>query len=222
MIELQKRYSVFQRRLPVIVIDMWSDPDSSKATLWLIEHLGKDEYLELCGKINKSIDEDDPKPWVVVEQNSLHYYLYSTFDDVLKDYCNLFMFGKEDKSSFPYWFAHWCSFQVCALNLGLWKPKYLFHDFEKPWLKLFWPYKKVQKWHREHNKHHLEYGLKHGWDKVDWYALMIDWECSHMSKKQCPLNAREEMENKLSDPKWWPYENEIKTYLGSLLNAYFM
>ena len=222
MIELQKRYNVFQRRLPVIVIDTLTDPDASKSTLWLMEHFGKEEYLNICDKINKTCEEGNPKYWIVIEENSLNYYLYSSFDDIIKDYCNYFMFDENDKSSFPYWFAHWCSFQLCALNLGLWKFKYIFHDFEKPWLKLFWSYKKVQKWHREHNKHHLEYGLKHGWNKVDWYALMIDWECSHMSKKQCPLNAREEMENKLSEEKWKPYEKEIRKYLESILNSYFM
>ena len=132
------------------------------------------------------------------------------------------MFGKDDKSSFPYWFAHWCSFQLCALNLGIWKFKYLFHDCEKPWLKLFLPYKKVQKWHREHNKHHLEYGLKYGFNKVDWYALMIDWECSHMSKKQAPLLARETMEYELTKEKWKPYEAEIRGNLEPILNEYFM
>ena len=26
------------------------------------------------------------------------------------------MFKEEDKSSFPYWFAHWCAYQMTALN----------------------------------------------------------------------------------------------------------
>ena len=80
----------------------------------------------------------------------------------------------------------------------------------------------MQKWHRTHNSHHLEYGLKHGFDKIDWKALMIDWECSQMSKKQCPLNCREEMKNKLSEEKWQPYEKEIRTYLEPLLDSYML
>src|SRR5574344_1786585 len=49
-------------------------------------------------------------------------------------------FKKEDKSSFPYWFSHWCAFQLVALSLGVWRPRHLLHDIEKPWLKLVLPY----------------------------------------------------------------------------------
>ena len=77
------------------------------------------------------------------------------------------MFSKEERSTFPYWFAHWCAFNMTALNLRWWKPKYLFHDIEKPFLMLLWKdYTKVQKWHRTHNNHHLEY--KNGVDNIDW------------------------------------------------------
>lgn len=102
------------------------------------------------------------------------------------------LFTKQERSTFSYWFAHWCAFQMTALILHRWKLKYLFHDFEKPWLKLFLPYKTIQKWHRTHNKHHIEYGEKHGYDKVDWEAMLIDWECSHYTKENCPRNAYDE------------------------------
>ena len=218
MIELQKRYNSIERRLPVTVINMLFDSDVPDKYVWIINKIGKESYLKLC----KECDNKNSY-WVVFENhNPNNYHIYKKFNDIIKDYCNFSMFGKDDKSSFPYWFAHWCSFQLCALNLGIWKFKYLFHDFEKPWLKLFLPYKKVQKWHREHNKHHLEYGLKYGFNKVDWYALMIDWECSHMSKKQAPLLARETMEYELSKEKWKPYEAEIRSNLEPILYAYFM
>lgn len=97
------------------------------------------------------------------------------------------MFTKEERSSFPYWFAHWCAFNMTALNLRIWKFKYLFHDIEKPWLMLFWKdYKKVQKWHREHNRHHAEYK---GRKKFDFDSMIIDWECSGFTKESAPLNA---------------------------------
>ena len=65
------------------------------------------------------------------------------------------MFTKEERSSFKYWFAHWCAFQMTALNNKCWKFKYLFHDIEKPWLMLIWKdYSRVQKWHRATNSHH--------------------------------------------------------------------
>ena len=55
------------------------------------------------------------------------------------------MFSKSERSSFKQWFAHWCAHKMTALNLGMWKPKYLLHDIEKPWLMLLWKdYNKVQ------------------------------------------------------------------------------
>ena len=97
------------------------------------------------------------------------------------------MFTKEERSKFPYWFAHWCAYNMTALVLKNWKFKYLFHDFEKPWLRLFLPYPKVQQWHRNHNKHHIEYWLKH--NKADWDGMVIDWECSRHTKEAQPLDA---------------------------------
>lgn len=101
------------------------------------------------------------------------------------------MFTKQDRSTFKYWFAHWCAFQMTALNLGIWKFKYLFHDWEKPWLKLFLPYRVVQKYHREHSKHHVEYALKHGAHNVDIDAMVIDNECSRFTKTASPYTAIE-------------------------------
>ena len=97
------------------------------------------------------------------------------------------MFTKKDRATFKYTFAHWCAFQMTALNLGVWKFKYLFHDIEKPFLKLLWKdYKKVQSWHRKHNKHHMEY--KGVWDSE---AMVIDWECSRFTKSSAQMTARE-------------------------------
>ena len=119
------------------------------------------------------------------------------------------MFDKSQRSTFPYWFAHWCAFQMTALNHHMWKIKYLFHDWSKPWLKLFLPYKKVQTWHRNHNKHHPEWlerklstcqGTMDYYDALyyleffDYEQMIIDWECSHFTKEACPYNAREELQ----------------------------
>ena len=106
------------------------------------------------------------------------------------------MFTKEERSTFPYWFAHWCAFNMTALNCHAWKPKYLLHDIEKPWLKLFWPYKKVQKWHRSHNNHHLEWleNPNHKPDQFDWEGMMIDWECSRFTKTASPRTAAQEID----------------------------
>lgn len=104
------------------------------------------------------------------------------------------MFTKEERSSFKYWFAHWCAFQMTALNLKCWKFKYLFHDIEKPWLKLFLIYDKVQHIHRTLNNHHLQYKYP---NRIDWEAMVIDWECSRFTKEAAPLTARETMMMKI-------------------------
>ena len=100
-------------------------------------------------------------------------------------------FKKADRSTFKYWFAHWCAFQMTALSLHIWKPKYLLHDIEKPWLKLFLPYHRVQKIHRRNNRHHLNFKSP---ERIDWVALVIDWECCRFTKTDCPLTARETYE----------------------------
>ena len=110
-------------------------------------------------------------------------------------------FSKEERSTWPYLWAHWCAFQMTAINLRVWKFKYLFHDWYKPWLKMFGvPYKKIQKFHKTHSNHHLEHlNLCSNPHKFDWEALIIDWECSQYTKEACPRNAREEMEWYLSN-----------------------
>lgn len=113
-------------------------------------------------------------------------------------------FSKKDRSTWPYFWAHWCAFQMVALNLGVWKFKYLFHDWYKPWLKMMGvPYKKIQLFHRTHSNHHLEWWTDYDssnkcWVDFDWDALIIDWECSQYTKEDCPRNARQEMEYVLS------------------------
>jgi hypothetical protein len=124
------------------------------------------------------------------------------------------MFDKKDRGGFKYTFAHWCAYQMTALNLGIWKFKYLFHDWEKPWLKLFLrDYKKVQKWHREHNAHHMEYKKK--WDA---YAMIIDWECSRFTKTASPMTARDTYVCFVNAKyKNTPYEKRLKEEILPIL-----
>lgn len=105
-------------------------------------------------------------------------------------------FTKDQRSSFPYWFWHWLAFNDVAKEWGVWKVHHLFHDIEKPFLRLFFPYKTVQKWHRTHNSHHLEYRKP---ENRNWVDMVIDWECSGLTKTACPYNAIEEAEIKLDD-----------------------
>lgn len=108
---------------------------------------------------------------------------------------NFKKFTKDQRSTFKYWFNHLLAFNMVAMKLKRWKIKYIFHDFEKPWLKLIWrDYAKVQKWHRLHNRHHLEYK-----GERDWEAMVIDWECSRYTKQAHPLTAIGEANRKVSD-----------------------
>ncbi|MBQ3414729.1 MAG: hypothetical protein IJH39_05135 [Clostridia bacterium] len=130
------------------------------------------------------------------------------------------MFTKAERSTFPYWFAHACAFNMTALNCRVWKLKYLFHDIEKPWLKLFLPYKKVQEIHRKNNRHHPEWLenklAKYYWEtpydvqyevdnflkKFDYEGAILDWECCHFTKSEEPLNAHDEYKRLLSYDKF--------------------
>ncbi len=58
------------------------------------------------------------------------------------------------------------------------------------------PYEKVQKFHRLHSRHHLEYP-----GEKDWEAMMIDWECSRYTKQASPRTAKEELEKLLEERK---------------------
>ena len=112
---------------------------------------------------------------------------------------NFKKFDKSERSTFSYWFWHWLAFNSVAWKLGVWKPKWLLHDIEKPWLKLIWrDYKRVQKWHKHHNKHHVFSGRRYGLNKVDWLAAVIDWECSHLTKCVAERNGREEVDYLIS------------------------
>lgn len=102
---------------------------------------------------------------------------------------NYKLFSKEQRSTFSYWFWHWLAFNDIARKYGVWKFHHIFHDIEKPFLRILFPYKKVQQWHRRNHKHHLEY--KHP-EKRNWVDMVIDWECSRLTKYASPRNAIQE------------------------------
>lgn len=130
------------------------------------------------------------------------------------------LFTPEEKSGFKYWFAHWCSYNMTALNLKCWKWKYLLHDIEKPWLKLLWgDYQKVREWHRKNNRHHLTYKNP---NNIDWEAMILDWECSRFTKQDSKLNAVEQYEyfikNKYKNNNYYKQllENNVPKILKKL------
>ena len=122
-------------------------------------------------------------------------------------------FDKSERSTWKYYFAHWCAFQMVALNLGIWKFRYIFHDWYKPWLKMFgMPYEKIQRFHRRHSKHRLEWLDGHSPANMDWISWIVDWECSQYTKEACYRNARDEME--------WIIEDTNDDFLIYILNRY--
>lgn len=110
-------------------------------------------------------------------------------------------FTKDQRSTFPYWFWHWLAFNDVARELHVWRPRHILHDIEKPFMRLIFPYTKVQKWHRLHNRHHLEYKYP---ERRSWLDMIIDWEASGRTKQACPRNAIEEARFKLNEGSMSP------------------
>lgn len=105
------------------------------------------------------------------------------------------LYPESKKSTFGYTFSHWLAFQKTAIKLGVWKPKYIFHDIEKPFLMWLWKdYPRVREWHRKHSKHHYQYdnGEIAPWLFCDYVAMVVDWECSHLTKLDKRLAAYDE------------------------------
>lgn len=219
---LRKKQSLIDRKTKYHVIDL---EDPNQANLPGIA-------------VYKSVYRDNPEKMKLIEENKYFvyissedddpgvgspFYFYRSKKDLLDNFTGFEMFRKNSRSTWRYWFAHWCAFQMTAINLGMWKFKYLFHDIEKPFmLSLLSDYSKVQRKHRENNRHHTEYGLIHGWDKMDWEAAVIDWECSRFSKMDAQMNARETMEKLVQKPKWKPYEDIIRKNIEPILWNHFL
>ena len=150
-------------------------------------------------------------------------------------------FDKNERSSFSYWFNHWLAYNLVALKQHAWEIKYIFHDWYKPWLKLFLPYEKVQSFHRNHSKHHpewLERKVKKATEKVkvdvmlwvedtidtfhkyDYKGTIIDWECSRYTKNAANLNAYDEYKKLLTYDTFvekYPYLKEYYNYFSKKL-----
>lgn len=177
---------------------------------------------EFCYKINSEIyfpkvlakvDKEDPD--LIEKLSDL------TLKEIRKYFRKNFGFHKYDKGSFSYWFAHWSAFQMLSQDYKVWKWKYLLHDIEKPWMKLIFgsKYDHVKSFHKTHSCHHLDYGKINGWNKVDWVALVMDWECSRYTKVDAVLNARDTLEMQLKKDKWsCEDKKEIKSNVERVLD----
>lgn len=139
-----------------------------------------------------------------------------------------------------YHFAHWCAFNMLAMNLGVWKFHHLFHDWYKPLMNdvllLFYEidriyssivhrsysdvsrsYSIVHKFHQKYSNHHLEYFYRTG--KCNWLDLILDWECSGYTKEQGKLSAREYLNKLISEGEIQSSSTEARM-ITELLDKY--
>jgi hypothetical protein len=124
-------------------------------------------------------------------------------------------FNKSQRGGFRYWFWHWLAFNRTAAQFRAWQPRHILHDIEKPWMMLWYrtltwmwlipgdPYLYVQRWHRTHRKHHLEY---HDPSRRNWTDMVIDWQCSVLTKSQCIDDAITNARAKLTNNEMTPEE----------------
>ena len=113
MISLRKRLSVNERIYQVYVYNI-------QGQLSRDEKYDIDTYFKYQYNANRK-----NFAYMVVhcndDEHKFEFEYYKTLDELLIKYKSFDMFTKEDRSSFKYWFAHWCGFQLTALNLGIWK-----------------------------------------------------------------------------------------------------
>ena len=80
------------------------------------------------------------------------------------------------KRTIKSWFIHWKKFNSFAFNEGVWKFRYIFHDVDKPCLRLIgMSSEKIEDYHKTRSNHHLEYKNP---NKIDYNAVIINWETS--------------------------------------------
>lgn len=120
----------------------------------------------------------------------------------------------------PYTWKHYLAFlKVEKKLLGVYK--YKFHDWDKLFLFIFFPWlgeRIINQYHQRSANHHPTYTTGKNWEKhlkspenIDFLQAVIDWECARYTKPDKPLNARETME------KFYPeYRKEVELILRKL------
>ena len=125
------------------------------------------------------------------------------------------LFKETEKSTFAYWFAHWRAFNLTAMLLGVWHPRFLLHDIEKPFLMFIWKdYQRVRQYHRTHSRHHWAYA---GNKDYDYLAMVIDWECSRFSKADAQMTAYETYAYELHNTKNMDKIKKLQLYVFPIL-----
>lgn len=102
---------------------------------------------------------------------------------------NLITNIKKSYKHIPYTFKHWL--MVLKLEkkyIGYYK--YPFHDLDKLFMYIFFPYlgtKVIQKIHTKFADHHLRKYKKH----MNFDEAILDWESARFTKPDKPMNAWE-------------------------------
>lgn len=125
------------------------------------------------------------------------------------------LYPESEKSSFAYWFAHWRAFNLIAMLLGVWHPRFLLHDIEKPFLMFIWrDYPRVRQYHRAHARHHWAYQGNKGYD---YLSMVIGWECSRFTKADAQMTAYETYAYELHNTKNMNKIKKLRFYVFPLL-----
>lgn len=103
---------------------------------------------------------------------------------------------KDSYKHIPYTWKHYLSFlKVEKAILGYYK--YKFHDWDKLFMYIFFPYlgtKLISRIHQQYQRHHDKYEtsnfviIKHI-DDVNFEEAILDWECARYTKPDKPLDA---------------------------------
>ena len=106
----------------------------------------------------------------------------------------------------PYTFYHYLAFLDLEKEL-LGYYKYKFHDWDKLFMYIFFPFlgtKLIKKIHRKINRHHIvDYKNQ---DKCNYEEAILDWECARITKPDKPETARENAEKpKFKNSKHYPF-----------------
>jgi hypothetical protein len=84
-----------------------------------------------------------------------------------------------------YWWRHWKAYQKVAIDLGVWRWRFIFHDADKIILMSILDSEKAQAIHERNSRHHFTGPGK----KYDYLGMVIDWECSRFTKPHAQKNA---------------------------------
>lgn len=113
---------------------------------------------------------------------------------------NIFKNIKDCYNHIPYTWKHYLAFMKVQKQI-LGNYKYKFHDWDKLFLFIFFPFlgeRIINQLHQKYNNHHPTFTVGKNRYKqikshkqIEWEEAIIDWECARYTKPDKPLNARD-------------------------------